>query len=125
MNELREFVTKDGGERNVTSSGYVREPQGTRPDFSLLTLKNLPYGEQPLTRIAGLLARGAQKYAARNFENADSVEDLARFESSASRHFQQWLSGETDEDHFAAVYFNMMAAEMVKYKLKVSNAKLS
>lgn len=115
---MSEFETKDGGERHITSSGYMREPQGVRPDFSLLYFKCLPYEAQPMTRFAALMSRGAIKYESRNFEKAETLEDLARFESSASRHFAQYLSGDNSEDHFAAICFNLFAAEMVKYKLR-------
>jgi hypothetical protein len=30
----------------------------------------------------------------------------------------QWLTNETDEDHAAATFFNIMSAENVKWRLK-------
>jgi hypothetical protein len=110
------YVTKDSGERQEYDSGMVRDTQEGKPDFSLL-LTDLPYEEQLLTRWAALMERGAAKYGRRNWQNADSQEELDRFIASAFRHFIQWASGETDEDHAAAVLFNINAAEYVKAKL--------
>lgn len=54
----------------------------------------------------------------RNWELFNNQEALDRAKSSALRHMIQWINGETDEDHAAAVYFNIMAAEYVKYQLR-------
>ncbi len=53
----------------------------------------------------------------RNWELAKTDEELERFKSSAFRHFMQWLSGEDDEDHASAVYFNIQCAEYVKWRM--------
>jgi hypothetical protein len=45
---------------------------------------------------------------------AQSVEELERFRMSAARHFEQWLRGDTDEDHAAAVFFNINGAEYTR-----------
>ena len=63
------------------------------------------------------MERGAQKYGARNFQLAKTQEELDRFKASALRHMMQWQCGETDEDHSAAVAFNLMAAEYVKWRM--------
>ena len=66
-----------------------------------------------------LSKRGADKYGARNWELANSVEEMERFKSSASRHFVQWMSDLNDgEDHAVAVLFNINAAEFLKQKLQ-------
>ena len=100
-----------GGVRETYDSGMMREPDTGKPRFDLLLPLGVPYDEQFLTRIAALMARGAEKYEDRNWEVANSVSELDRMKSSAFRHFMQWLSGETDEDHAAAIVFNVMAAE--------------
>ena len=66
---------------------------------------------------AELMARGAEKYDARNWEKFQTQEALDRAKSSAMRHFMQWMTNEADEDHAAAVYFNIMAAEYIKRKM--------
>lgn len=115
---MTHFKTKDSGERENYVSGMQRDIQVGKPRFDLLLLSDMPYEEQFLTRFAALLERGAEKYGERNFELANSPEELARFKASAHRHFMQWVCGEVDEDHMAAVAFNLMAAEYVKWKLK-------
>ncbi len=110
------FKTKDSGKREEYVSGMHRDVQSDKPRFDLLFVDGLPYEEQFLTRFAGLLARGAEKYGERNWQLANSPEELTRFKASASRHFAQWITGELDEDHMAAVAFNLMAFEYVKWK---------
>lgn len=112
------FITKDSGERQEFSSGMKRDIQHDKPRFDLLLVSDMPYEAQFLTRWANLMSRGAFKYGERNFEKADSYEELERFMASALRHMMQWLAGETDEDHSAAIAFNLMGAEMVKYRLE-------
>ncbi|WP_424863018.1 dATP/dGTP diphosphohydrolase domain-containing protein [Streptomyces sp. MMS24-I29] len=111
------YETKDSGHRGQYASGMLREPDTGRPRFDLLVPENVPYGKQLLTRCAALMARGAEKYESRNWEKADSREELDRMKASAFRHFMQWLTGETEEDHAAAVVFNLLAAESTAYAI--------
>jgi len=115
---MKKFETKDSGKRQDYASGMVRDLQDGKPDFYLVTPKDMPYDLQPLTRWAGLMTRGKEKYGSRNWEKANSIEELERFKSSAFRHFMQWVSGEEDEDHMAAVFFNLNCAEYVKWRMK-------
>jgi hypothetical protein len=78
------------------------------------TLYHLTRSGPMYKRWAELLTRGAEKYDEDNWMKADSPEELARFRASAVRHFEQWLAGDTDEDHAAAVMFNINGAEYVK-----------
>lgn len=112
------FVTLDSGKRQEYGSGMRRDLQDGKPDFNLMLIPGMPYAEQYLTRIAALYERGANKYGRRNWQLANSEEELDRFKSSAFRHFMQALTGETDEDHWAAVFFNINAIIMLEYKLK-------
>jgi len=80
-------------------------------------IENMPYDEQMLTRFAALLARGAEIYGERNFEKANSREEMGHAKASCSRHLAQWLCGEKDEDHAAAILFNVMMVEYLKWKL--------
>lgn len=114
----KEYITKDSGKRVEFKSGMVRDTQESKPDFTLL-LSDVPYSEQLITRWAELMVRGAVKYGRRNWQNANSQEELERFKSSALRHCIQWVCGEDDEDHAAATLFNINAAEYVKYKLSI------
>jgi hypothetical protein len=53
----------------------------------------------------------------RNWMNAKSEDDLARFREGFLRHAVQWLRGDDDEDHAAALFFNVDGAEYVKDQL--------
>lgn len=108
------FETKDSGQRQEYPSGMRRDVQTGKADFALLLQEGVPYADQMLTRYAELMARGAEKYGRRNWQLASSEEELDRFKASAFRHFVQWITGETDEDHAAAVFFNITAAEYVR-----------
>ena len=112
-----EWATKDSGERIDYASGMRRDINDGKPRFDLLTPYGIPFEDQMLTRWAALMARGAKKYGARNWECANSIEEYQRFQDSAFRHFIQWLTGEEDEDHAAAVLFNVAAAEALWWRL--------
>lgn len=104
------YETKDSGQRQEFSTGMIRDVQEGKPRYDLL--------DRPmLKRWAELMARGADKYGERNWEKAETELERQRFKSSAIRHMFQWMDGETDEDHAAAVYFNIAGAEMVRSKL--------
>lgn len=108
---MKKFITKDSGKRVDFKSGMRRDIADGKPRFDLIW--------QPgLLRLAELYARGAKKYGPRNWQLANSPEELERFKSSAYRHFFQWFNEQDDEDHMAAVCFNLFAAEYVKDKLK-------
>jgi hypothetical protein len=102
-----------------------RDTQEGKPRFDLLWAKDVPYSEQFLTRVAELLSRGASKYTERNWEQASTDTELARFQASAARHLAQWMAGETDEDHAAGVVFNLLAYETTRYKREQAAACLS
>lgn len=72
-----------------------------------------------LKRWAILMSKGAEKYGENNWKLANSEEELNRFLSSALRHMMQWANQERDEDHGAAVMFNIAAYEYIKKKLEI------
>lgn len=106
----KKFITKDSGKRVDFPSGMRRDTQDEKPRYDLID-------RSMLTRWADLMARGAEKYGEANWTLANSPEELQRFKASAFRHLIQWLQGEDDEDHAAAILFNIAAAEHVKAKL--------
>lgn len=114
---MAKYETKDSGARAEYASGMVRDTQEGKPRFALFLAHGVPYEEQFFTRIAALAGRGADKYGARNHEKANSSEELERFQESALRHFMQWLCGEQDEDHAAAVAFNLFMYESAKWRV--------
>lgn len=106
-----DFIVKDSGQRTQFESGMVRDVTEGKVDFSLIL-------DGPMfDRWAAHLTKGAQKYSKRNWMLASGDGEYNRFKESALRHFLQWYRGETDEDHAAAVFFNINGAEYVKDKL--------
>lgn len=104
------YVVKDSGKREEYESGMVRDTQEGKPDYTLLP-------NFMLTRWADHMTKGANKYGRRNWEKAQTPDELERFKSSAFRHLIQWLNGEQDEDHAAAVMFNIAAAEYTSQRI--------
>lgn len=119
---MPDFETKDSGERALFESGMQRDTEEGKPRFDLIVPLDVPYEEQMITRLAALYGRGAVKYESRNWEQANSRAEIDRMKSSAFRHFMQLLCGETDEDHAAAVIFNIIAWQTTEYKIAASNA---
>lgn len=115
--ETHVWETKDSGERAHFEGGGQRDSESGKPRFDLLLPQAVPYEHQMLTRWADLMGRGAEKYDARNWELFADDAALERARSSAFRHFMQWINGEQDEDHAAAVFFNIMATEYIEGKL--------
>ena len=110
------FIIKDSGKRQEFASGMVRDTQDNKTDFTRIL-------DGPMfDRWATHLTNGETKYpdvspGIPNWTLANCESELARFKKSALRHFRQWLRGDTDEDHAAAVFFNVNGAEYVKGKL--------
>jgi hypothetical protein len=119
---MNNFEVRDSGHRQEYKSGMVRDTQEGKPQY-----RRLFYG--PLaTRLANHLTKGAAKYpddadGTPNWMHANSQEERIRFVDSAARHFAEWLEGmlfnrPMPEDYFAAVVFNMNAAEYVMERLR-------
>lgn len=103
-----DFQIKDSGQREQFASGMQRDTTKGKSDPSLVL-------DGPMFRrwVAHLDA-GAVKYQKRNWMKAQGPEEYARFKESALRHFLQWWYDERDEDHGAAVFFNINGAEYVR-----------
>lgn len=101
------FETKDSGERVQFDSGMVRDVNTGKTLWHLVTSGPM------LRRWAELLTRGAEKYTPNNWMLASGQTERDRFRESAFRHFMQWYNGETDEDHAAAVFFNINGSEYI------------
>lgn len=106
-----QFVTKDSGERMEFATGMMRDIEDQKTDYSLM------FDGPMYERWAELLTRGAKKYTPRNWMKAATEEEIQRFKRSAARHFFQWMRGDTDEDHAAAVMFNINGYEYVTNRL--------
>ena len=88
-------------------SGVVRSNPAGKPDY---TLVDLPM----LERWAAHMTANVDEKGRDNWRKARTDEDLDRFLASAWRHFVAWQRGDTDEDHAAALLFNVAGAEHVR-----------
>lgn len=109
------FTTKDSGQRQSLANGMVRDVTDDKIDWTLILDGPL------LERYAQLLSRGAKKYGKRNWTlsfsappGPERAATLERFRESAMRHFVQWVRGDLDEDHAAAVVFNLNGYEAMR-----------
>lgn len=107
------FTVKDSGKREEFASGMVRDTMDDKTDFAR------PLNGPMFERWAVHLTKGAKKYpdvkpGFPNWMLAEGEAELVRFKKSAVRHFIQWYNGQADEDHAAAVLFNINGAEYVK-----------
>ena len=109
------FKTKQTNKKMEFNTGMQREISAGKPRYDLI----IPLGEKNhlLRRWADLMARGAEKYSARNWEVASTQVELDRFRESAFRHFMSVMDGDIDEDHYAAVCFNLQGMLLVQSRL--------
>lgn len=110
----------DSGVRETKANGFMREPEGRRPNYvPLLTARGIEIvPEELIIRIAEHYYQGGLKYAPDNWRKGTDRESLERNRRSAARHFAAWLRGETDEDHLAAATWNMITHEINKSAAK-------
>jgi len=105
------FAVKDSGQRQEFEGGMVRDTNEGKTRYDLVADGPM------LRRWAEHLTLGAKKYAARNWMMAQGHVEYERFRESAFRHFMDWWEGKTDEDHAAAVLFNINGVEFLKERL--------
>lgn len=116
---MKKFTLKDSGKRQDYKSGMRRDIQEGKPRYDLIVGEGQK--DNLLKRWAELMEKGMKKYGYRNWELANSEEELIRFKASAYRHFIQTMNGEEDEDHYAAVCFNLNVILFLKEKLDLKN----
>jgi hypothetical protein len=102
------YDVKDSGKRVTFAGGMVRDVTDDKINWSLVADGPM------LRRWAVHMTKGAKKYEARNWMKAQGEAEHLRARESAFRHFMQWYHGATDEDHAAAVFFNINLAEYTK-----------
>lgn len=105
------FVTKSSGKKAEFAGGMVRDVSDGKTRF------NLCLDGPMLDRWAQALERGAEKYEPRNWMLANDEAAMVRYEQSALTHMIQYLRGDRDEDHAAAVFFNLNGAEYVRERM--------
>jgi hypothetical protein len=112
------YQTKDSGKHKQYDSGMMRDTSEGKPRFDLIQPIMLPYDQTMTYRLAMLLERGARKYSSRNWEKANSPEEMEHALASLGRHYHQYIAGMEDEDHAAAILFNIMEIEYIKWRMK-------
>lgn len=111
------MIVKDEGEKLISPSGVLRNVHEHKVDYL-----NVLHGPM-LTRWAAHLTKAKKIYAdvgpdIPNWTQACTEEDRQRFRQSALRHMLQWLAGDTDEDHAAAIFFNINGKEYTEARMK-------
>lgn len=102
----------DTGERTTFPSGMERDTASDKVRWDLV------WDGPMLPRYAELLTEGAKKYAPRNWMLANSPAELERARISLCRHFAKYILDWSDEDHAAAVIFNLNLVEYIKDRLE-------
>lgn len=120
---MTEFDLKDSGQRQQLASGMIRDTTEGKVNFL-----NVRFGPM-LHRWAEHLTKGRVKYpdaapGVPNWTLAAGVDEYLRAKESFARHAEAWLRGERDEDHAAAMYFNINLAEDVLEKDPTINPAL-
>lgn len=98
---------KDSGSRQQFNSGAVRDNGKGKGRFDLLST-------QMLFRLAKHYENGALKYEPRNFEKGMPI---SRCVDAAMRHLTKYLAGWNDEDHLAAVCWNIAAIMLYEERM--------
>ena len=90
---------KDSGERRQFDTGAVRDRAAGKGRYDLLST-------QALMRLARHYEAGAIKYEDRNWEKGMPI---SVYVDAAMRHLVKYIAGWNDEDHLAAVLWNISA----------------
>lgn len=90
---------QDSGARQSFTTGSVRDTNEGKPRFDLIS-------SIALYRLAIHSANGGKKYGDRNWEKG---QPLQRYIESLERHLHKMKMGFVDEDHEAALMWNIMA----------------
>lgn len=114
-----QFMVKDSGARQQFASGSVRDTAEGKIKWSRITFGPM------MRRWAQHLTTAEAKYpdvapGVPNFSLISTDEELVRYKESAFRHFMSWFFDETDEDHAAAVMFNLNGVEIIKDKRRTN-----
>jgi hypothetical protein len=117
------FTVKAGGPQTIGAGGMVRSSGEGKVDYTLALdgvlfnrwAEHLDRATKPRGDFPGYAKRNWMQAINGTPEERTQVMDRARV--SAFRHFLQWLRGERDEDHAAAVLFNLNVFETVKESL--------
>lgn len=131
------FVTKDNGSRAKLEGGMVRDTEEGKirwdliPDYVFFHYFDSEIAKLYLAkeyrlllmavieqecegsqldywkRVADLMTRGASKYGEENWKLGKGEDAYSRYQKSLNRHLKQWILGDREEDHAAALAFNI------------------
>lgn len=113
------YEIKDSGKRQEFEGGGMRDTEDGKLDWSNLFVWFEPMG----TRYVTHMTNGRQKYpdpepGVPNWSLFPATPELlARTLRSLDRHFKAYRAGKTDEDHAAAIMFNLNLAERIRAQL--------
>lgn len=93
------MTLKDSGTRETYSTGAQRDNGEGKGRFDLI-----PF--QAMMRLARHYEAGSKKYSDRNWEKGMNI---SRYVDAAMRHLLKYSAGFNDEDHLAAVLWNISA----------------
>lgn len=102
-----DYEIKDSGARTNFDTGSVRDIQAGKGRYDLLP-------PDAIHVIAQHFEKGANKYAARNWEKG---QPLSQYLNSGLRHAFKYLMGHRDEDHLAAACWNFMCAVATRERI--------
>lgn len=108
---MSDFITRDSGQRIEFATGSRRDTSEGKSRVDLIW-------EGFLIRIAALLVRGLKKYGKGNWKKGQPI---SRSYESSLRHLLMWKMGDKEEDHLAAVCFNIMSIMYVVDKVKTKD----
>lgn len=100
---------KDSGERQEFATGSKRDTNKGKGRFDLLP-------SYAIKRLAQHYENGADKYGDRNWELG---QPLGRYLDSAIRHAFAFLGGSREEDHLAAVAWNVLAYIETEHRIEL------
>jgi len=87
---------------HVNENGGNRDSAEDKLDYTLLPIP-------ALNRITQHYVNGLKKYGRDNWKKLSTPDDIERYKQSMFRHLIQYLEGQDNEDHLAAVVWNAMA----------------
>ena len=99
---------QDSGVRQEFSTGSVRDTREGKGRYDLIAM-------YALFRLARHYENGAIKYGDRNWEKG---QNLSRYLDSAMRHLCKYIAGSRDEDHLAAVAWNVFAYMETEHRIE-------
>lgn len=108
---------KGSEKRTEFAGGGMRDGAAKTERFELAWVHGQDFDGQMLTRYARWMARGATKYEPRNWESFASEDALEHARGSLLRHVFKLIAGRVDEDHAAAVWFNVQAIELIRERM--------